>query len=82
MSKTTEKRYVSSFEDNVENLANRIMFSESANLKIADYNVHRKNKSNADINAALRKAARNGKGKTEFELDWFKLYLKSIVKSI
>lgn len=41
----------------------------------------RKGKTVDDINHALRKASKNGMGKTEFELGMFELYVKDVFKA-
>ena len=71
-----------SFEDQINNFARLRMFGNKYTLK-ENCLTHRKNKGEADVEHALKKAqnVKRGHGKTEFELDMFELYLKTILKA-
>ena len=40
----------------------------------------RKDKTVADINAAIKKSLKRGYGKTERELEWIEIYIKDVFK--
>lgn len=65
---------------NYEEIARVIMFSPKT-FTCEKYSVSfRKGKTVSDINNALRKALKNGLGKTECELSMFELYIKDVFK--
>lgn len=67
-----------------EELATALMFTK---VLVSEFGTKfklefRKGKTVQDLNKALMKAARNGRGKVEFEVDMLELYLKDVLKPI
>lgn len=60
-------------------IAEEVMFL--GKLSLTKHNVtYRKNKDSKDVVEALKKALRNGNGKTENEISMLEIYLKDVLK--
>lgn len=67
-----------------ERIAELFMFSKDKPMSdiVAEQKLEfRKGKDTSDIKRAFEKALKRGNAKTEFELDWFALYLKGVFKA-
>lgn len=69
----------------IDDIAKQIMFGGVNNKELLDKYIEgqwefRKGKTLLDVRKAIEKAKKNGNLKTEYELDWFSLYLKDVFK--
>ncbi|PTU25709.1 hypothetical protein Goe21_01520 [Bacillus phage vB_BsuM-Goe21] len=70
---------------NLKDLAGQFFFGNIKNKEDLEQAIEgkylfRKNKGISDVNNAIRKSIKNGRGKTELELDWLALYLNDVFK--